>query len=324
MNKALINYLFSILLCWSIAVATTDQDIQCFLDCTQLKNIAQTQQRLVSRGFKKVHFTTSDQIQLCGLFLDQSITQKVTKTIIYCAGFYPGTKEGMSSFYSLIANQPYNVLLFDARGHNESQGSLWAYQNLKHYGTVEYRDIIAAVNFINQYNYEHNITPDIVIHGICSGAFHTIKALDYMTQNSCPECTSIKGIVFDSGWLRVCDIVETTIQAEVKKQLKDTYFSWFTKPITYLLNTLYSITLKKHYQAQPDIKDAIKKITVPIWFVHCQNDPYIPIQPMQECAQGCKSQNYWWIKHNSHANYHMTKHKEYQAKLLDFLQTLKN
>lgn len=317
-----INYLLTIFLCWSTPTMSLHQDIQPFLDRTQLRNLPQTQERLFNRGFKKVYFTTTDNMKLCGLLLDQSATKKITHTIIYCAGFYPGNKEGMSSFYALVADQPYNVLLFDARGHNESEGSLWSYRNLQKYGTVEYLDIVAAVNFVNQYNQKHNINPDIIIHGICSGAFHTIKALDHMTKQSCPECKVIKGIVFDSGWLRISDVIETTIQAEVQKQLKNSYFSWFTRPLTYLIHTLYSITLKKHHDAQPDINDAIKKITVPIWFVHCQNDPYIPIQPMQQCLQACSTKLYWWITHDSHANYHMTKHEEYQEKLLAFLQKL--
>lgn len=301
---------------------SVNSDIEPFMDKKILRNTTHTQELLFNRGFKKIYFTTSDNIKICGLLLDQSHTKKITHTIIYCAGFYPGNKEGMSSFYTLVANEPYNILLFDARGHNESEGSLWSYRNLKQYGTIEYLDIVAAVKFINEYNQTHHINPDIVIHGICSGAFHTIKAVDHMTKQSCPECNIIKGIVFDSGWLRISDVIETTIQAEVNKQLSNSYFSWLTRPLTWLIHSLYKITLKTHHDSQSDIKNVIKQITIPTWFVHCQNDPYIPIQPMKKCVEGCNTKQYWWIEHNSHANYHMIKHEEYQEKLLKFLKKL--
>ncbi len=318
----IIYYLLIAALYYSNNTFSNKLEASLFLNPANFKNIAETQKHLFSLGFKKVFFTTKDNIQLCGLLLDQSNTKVITHTIIYCAGFYPGTKEGMSSFYALVADQPYNVLLFDARGHNESQGSLWSYRNLQNYGLVEYQDVIAAIHFINDHNQQHNINPDIIIHGICSGAFHTIKAIDHMTQQSCPECKIIKGIIFDSGWLHISDIVQTTIQAEIQKHLNHSYFSWLTKPITYTVHTLYNILFKKHHDQQSRIDQVVQKMTIPIWFVHCKNDPYVPIAPIQKCIKSCDNKPCWWITHDSHANYHTTQHTEYQKNLLHFLQNL--
>jgi len=322
MKRGTMTYIFMTVLLYGICAQASDPTNQPFLNPEQLKDTKKTQQRLLSHGFKKIFFMTQDKLKLCGLFLDKHQSEKTKGTIIYCAGFYPGTKEGMSSFYTLIADQPYNVLLFDARGHQESEGTLLTYSNLKQYGSTEYQDIIAAITFVQKYNTEHNINTNIIIHGICSGAFNTAKALEHMTQHNDPNLRTIKGIIFDSGWLQLQDIVESTINAELDKRFKNSYFSWVAKPLSYILNNFYLLTLKHYHTQLPGIEKFIQTTTIPIWFVHCINDPYVPIQPVQKCTQQCRTPRCWWIEYNSHASYHMKHHQEYQAKLLDFLQQI--
>lgn len=292
------------------------------LDSNVLQDLNKMQGILQKHGFKKVFFTTADNLRLYGLFLDQSASKNINGTIIYCAGFYPGTKEGMSSFYTLLKDQPYNFLIFDARGHQKSQGSLFSYQSLKNYGTCEFQDIVASIQFLNSYNQEHQISPTIIIHGICSGAFHTIKALQYLNKTNINQTNTIKGIIFDSGWLRVSDIVEPTICAEITKRLKNSWFSWLIRPLCYFSLQLYRLTLKHHHFKIPDITNDIAQISCPILFVHSINDPYVPIKPIQTLVQNCCYPNSWWIHHNSHANFHMKEPEAYKRKIMDFLEKI--
>jgi hypothetical protein len=292
------------------------------LEYNVLKNPAQVQELLLQHGFKKVCFSTQDHVKLCGLLLDQSATKKIKGTIVYCSGFYPGTKEGMSSFYTLLDEQPYNFLLFDARGHHESEGQLFAYHNLKQYGSYEYLDVIASIHFLNQYNTQHQISPNIIIHGICAGAFHCIKAFDYLQTTACPECANIKAIIFDSGWLELVDIVEPTLCAEIHKRLDNTWFSWLITPLCLITLQWYRFTLKHHHRKVTGITESIKQISCPILFVHNINDPYVPIAPIQTLVLNGKYPNSWWIEHNSHADFHMKKPQEYTIKIVDFLNSL--
>lgn len=290
-----------------------------FLDTTFLNNPAEVQQCLLQEGFQKVFFTTSDNLKLCGLFKDQSATKKIEGTILYCAGFYPGTKEGMASFYTLFANQPYNFLLFDARGHQESEGSLFSYQNLKNYGANEFQDIVAAINFLNRHNQQHNLNQNIIIHGICSGAFHTMKAYDFLRQHNCAICNNIQKIIFDSGWLQMTDIVEPTICAEIQKRLKNNLFSWLAQPLCYFTLQWYRLTLKHHHKNVRGILEIINKVSCPILFVHCINDPYVPITPIQNLVNHLQCQNFWWITHDAHANFHTQEPSIYTQKIINFL-----
>ncbi len=315
------NILF-LLLFFTQKIISIPQEAQYFLDAKKLYNIQQTQEELFKLGFKKIFFTTQDNIKLCGLFLDKSKKEKIKGTILYCAGFYPGLKEGMCSFYSLLINQPYNILIFDARGHNESDGSFLSYEGIKKYGQKEYLDIVAALQYIYNYNQENNITQNIIIHGICSGAFHSIKALNYLIENNSAQADNIKGIIFDSGWFHLSDIVKSSIYSDVSKHLKNSYFSWATTFLSYMLYQIYNLLFSKEHSAQEGIHESIQKIKCPIFFVHCTNDPYVPIKPVQDYTQKCNCKYFWWIPHNSHANYHMHNYQHYQDKLLDFLNSI--
>lgn len=297
----------------------SNSDMSQLFDTAILKNSAAVQQILTSKGFKKICFTTKDNFKICASFLDQSKSKKVKGTILYCAGFYPGTKEGMTSFYAMLSNQPYNFLFFDARGHQESNGSLFSYANLKQYGSSEYQDILAAINFLQKYNAEHKISQNIVIHGICSGAFHSLKAIDHLQKTNDPDLSSIKGIIFDSGWLRLTDIVEPTMHAETQSYFKSSYFSWLAKPVSYLIRLFYRCVLKNHHSKIEDIENCLKNAKCPIFFIHCTNDPYVPIAPIQTMAQELSKHDSWWITHDSHATYHLKQQDLYSQKIQGFL-----
>jgi hypothetical protein len=317
------KFKFLTLLCIT-PIIFSSQSSNNFLNPTFLQNTAQAQKALEAQGFKKVFFTTDDNLKLCGLLRDSSATKEIKGTIIFCAGFYPGTKEGMASFYTLFADQPYNFLLFDARGHKESEGSLFSYESLKNYGTNEYQDVVAAVKFLNNYNREHHISPNIIIHGICSGAFHAIKACDFLQHQDMAEFQNIKGIIFDSGWLAMTDIVEPTLCAEINKRLAKGWFSWLIPPLCYLTLTLYQLILRDHYKKVPGICDCIKKISCPILFIHCINDPYVPVKPVQNLVTNLHCPHFWWIMHDAHANFHTQEPEIYRQKIMDFLNRLRN
>jgi hypothetical protein len=317
----LIHILF-LFLFFSQIIYTIPESAHYFLDAKKLYNIEQTHQELFKHEFKKVCYITQDNIKLCGFFLDKSHKEKIKGTIIYAAGFYPGYKEGMASFYSLIADQPYNVLLFDARGHHESEGCFFNYSGIKNYGKDEYLDIIASIQFVTEYNKKNNIADTIIIHGICSGAYHTIKAINHMHQNNYPEYPDIKGIIFDSGWFKLQDVVKTSIYAEVEKIFKKSWFSWAAKPISYMTYQIYNLFFSKSHSELENIYESIQNINCPIFFVHCDKDPYVSINPVQEFTEKCNYKYTWWISHDGHANYHMHNYQEYQNKLLEFLKII--
>lgn len=289
-----------------------------------LKNPKKVQAILQQYHFQKNYFKSADGIKLCGLFLDKTKNSPdpIKGTLIYCAGFYPGTKEGMTTFYTMLQDQPYNFLFFDARGHHESEGSLFSYSNLKQYGSSEYQDVVAAIKFVQTYNEQNNLPSDIILHGICAGAFHAVKACDYLTKQNDPAIHTIRGIIFDSGWNSINSVVEPIIAIEVKQRLENSYFSWFIKPLTSILQSLYSFFLKSHHCKVCPLQPCIPSIQCPIFFIHSPSDTHIAIEQIEPLLQVCKKPICWLPEIESHATYHLKQQKEYTTKIIEFLQSL--
>lgn len=92
--------------------------------------------------FEKISFTTSDEINIKGWFLKQAFP--VSSTIIVCHGL--GTnKSDVLPFAGFLFRGGYNILLFDFRGHGESEESICSF------GPCEENDLKGAVDYLKQY-----------------------------------------------------------------------------------------------------------------------------------------------------------------------------
>ncbi len=175
-----------------------------FLNTRYLNNHEQVQKDLKKEGFTDEYFPTKDNQLISALFYNPDDAQK---TVIFCGGWYPGRKEGMTTFYPMLKDQHCALLFFDARGairysnRGESIKKIKMLAETSNYGEHEYKDILAAIEFVH----EKNKRP-IYILGICAGAFHASHALMYLhTKNgkdkqSLIDKYNIQGFIFDSGW----------------------------------------------------------------------------------------------------------------------------
>lgn len=121
-----------------------------------LKNYSHVNSFLKEQGFVDITIKTPDNFNLCGLFLSRP---NATCNVIICAGFFPGKKEGMATFYDLLPKY-CNILLFDARGHANSEGPFLS--TLWRYGIDEHKDILGAISWLN-----NNNNLPIIIGGTC-------------------------------------------------------------------------------------------------------------------------------------------------------------
>ena len=318
----MVKKIFIFLLSFHVMINTSELTTL-LSDTKVLKDPKKIQALLTPCGFTKVAFTTQDNVKISALFLDQSKQSKqpIKGTIIFAAGFYPGTKEGMATFYGMLQDQPYNFLFFDARRHNESEGSLWSFSYLKEYGKSEYFDILGAIKFIEQHNQQFNINQSIILHGLCSGAFHAVKATSTL-QNKTPRLCNVKGIIFDSGWNCLTDVVTPLIYAESEKLFANSYFSILQKPLAYILDTVYAWTLKSSHQQLGSIEDTVATLSCPILFIHSTHDNYAPIQHVQALAQKTKCPSTWWDNSQSHATCHLKNQADYTTTMKMFLEKI--
>jgi pimeloyl-ACP methyl ester carboxylesterase len=319
------NYflIFNILL--SFATQCTENFEQ-FYSTSFLRNTRAVHTCLTEHGFSEVTFKTPDNLTLHGLYLSRP---HATHNVIVCAGWFPGKKEGMATFYALLPTD-CNILLFDARGRGNSEGSfLW---NLWEYGLHEYKDILGAITYLNDTN---NLP--IIIIGICSGAFNAAHALVDLAKNNKTDSSHVKGLVFDSGWGSVTEIARTAPPAGIEKRLinllknmysnkKQIQQSCLYKLCSYIThisyNTSYQMCTKhitKYYEQITTLFDKIHHITTPILFIHSHDDTYAIKSDAFRLSQLAPHTTCWWIKESFHAKHHLIHKELYKQNLHNFI-----
>ncbi len=291
----------------------------------QYEQVANT---LISqKGFQEVYFLSSDNVCLNGLWRQSTDSPY---TIIFCAGFYPGRKEGLASFVE-IAPPDCNILFFDARGHGKSNGRFFS--NIHNYGIDEYKDIIGAVEFVKK-----ETNGPIFIHGICAGAFNAAHAL---AQISAQEYR-VKGLIFDSGIISIPEachvpekyfcqkIIPTMLMNFFPKDTKETIKERFLYKVlaftTGTLMNLATILIKPLLQSNESqtklTADHLNKIQCPIFFIHSNDDSYCPLQNIQDLTEKVPCKTCWWINQSEHALNHIKHKNEYQKQLNMFLSSM--
>jgi pimeloyl-ACP methyl ester carboxylesterase len=268
---------------------------------------------LSEEGFKKYIIKTSDNYFLEAVFLERPHAKG---TLLICSGLNC-PKDPMYSFYPILPKD-YNVLLFDARGHGNSSGSL-LYKPWQ-YGLHEYNDIIALLDFII-----NTTTSPIIIYGTCAGGFNAIHALLFLQKNKQLEKYPIKGLIFDSGWASRIQAVQTVAPARLNRffkiialylmgtKLVQKMSNWRSVAfLNYLVNviplSLLHIGVIKPLllpaEKESNLYDKIRNVTIPIFFIHSIDDSWVAFDHMRTLSSKAHNPLCWWIttpsKHSSH------------------------
>lgn len=303
-----------------------------YFNTSALRDCDTTKKLLIERdNFLEINFLSSDDLKLNGLI---RVKPNATINVILCAGFYPGRKEGMATMMHMLPDD-CNILLFDARGHGTSEGSFLF--NIHNYGKDEYKDVLGAIDLFSELN-----TLPIILHGVCSGSFHSARALIELEKKSDPRAQKINGIIFDSGFGSVTTMTSiptlhvttktipgilcaTLYSSCSKREARDTW-------LCSILNTVASSILAVgQYFIGPRIQDndpvvnifeSIHKITCPILFIHARNDSYVAIEQATRLAAQAQKPTTWWIDESEHA-LNQFKHKHtYREKVHAFLDLI--
>ena len=293
-----------------------------FYDTTFLRNSPAVEKVLKNRGFFEINFKTHDNLTINAIMLDQSSKVDVAATIISCPGFVPGNKEGMTTLYAMFEDQPYNFIFVDSRGHGKSEGELLTFKGIKHYGESDYLDMVAAIKFAARYNKDHNIAQNIIIHGLCAGAFHTVKAVADLKKSDPETYGCIKGIIVDSGWPSIVDITDTLLTAESVERCK-TYKVPFLQPyLAYFMCGVYNTFFRHSHKSQIPLNEVIATIDQPILFIHAENDLFVPINNVYPLIEKSKQPTTWFVKESSHVNNHLKHKEEYAYQMQQFIQSV--
>lgn len=305
------------------------ENVDQFYSTSFLKNYTAVRTSLKEQGFTEVTFKTSDNLTLHGLFLSRP---DATCNVILCAGWFPGKKEGLATFFDLLPHY-CNVLLFDARGRGESEGPLL--KNVWRYGINEYKDIIGAISYTNQ----QNALP-IIIGGFCSGAFNATHALIDLEKNNKIAHYNIKGLIFDSGWGSITNISDTAITANVDlgiimilkrfyqttEHIKRSFFYKLSSNVAHCMCNITHFLLTKRlvgqYEPTTSLFNKIDHLTVPIFFIHSHDDNHANIDNAIKLSQLTQHKKCWWIQQSYHTRHHLVHRDLYKEKLTAFIDNV--
>jgi pimeloyl-ACP methyl ester carboxylesterase len=306
-----------------------------YFDTRFLVDLKKVQQKMAESGFKEVDFSTEDGLKINGM-LREVKNPKVK--ILYCAGFFPGRKEGIATYFPMFKDctkpEDTTMLFFDARGHGKSEGRFLT--NLGSYGKDEYKDIIGALEMLQK----KDPGVPIIVHGICAGGFHAARALIMLQKKSEATQYPIAGLVSDSSFSSVTQMIgvpETHIKTKVlpgivrplccgkssKDIQKSSCYTVASSPLVAVFATIkwWLAPSLRRQDAQTCITDDIAQVPCPILFIHSVDDSYVPYATVKNLAAKNKQACVWEIEKgvSAHTCHHLKLKQAYRGNVAAFI-----
>ena len=207
----------------------------------------------IGLNYEEVTFPASDGTKLSGWLIYHT---NAKATIICCHG-YPANKSDILPVVSFLYPR-FNLLLFDFRGHGDSEGRLVSF------GLREDRDVLGAVNYINE-NPKLTQLP-IGIWGYSLGGAVAIKTCA-QKENTILANKKIKALVVDSSY---ASFPEMIIQ----------YYGNLG-PLKYLFGfggKFIGSILFKGELSQLSPENFVDSLDIPILIIHASGDPLVPVE----------------------------------------------
>lgn len=210
----------------------------------------------------EVSIKSRDGLTLCGDFVKNGDGKKV---VIAAHGFRSSPRHDFLACMPYFYNKGFSFLYIHQRAHGKSEGEYITY------GVYERYDLCDWVNFAVK---EYGGDVEILLHGVSMGASTVLMA----SVLDLPE--NVKGIISDSGFVSPYDIFVHVLDR-----------SFHAKPFP-LLN-IAGITAKR--KAKFDFRsastlDAMAENSIPVLFIHGEDDDFVPIDMTEANYEVCKAE----------------------------------
>lgn len=276
----------------SIEVASINNETEKIIEENREKEMQLASQWTNTIKKEKVEVTAKDGITLRGT---EYIKDKQIDDWVIVLHGYRSNPESVISIGMHFSEKGYNVLIPYMRATGESEGE---YIGM---GWLDKEDLKCWINLI----IEQNRNSNIILHGSSMGAATVLMASGDTLPNN------IKAIIEDSGYTSVWDIFASEAKAR------------FNLPAFPVLNMFEIVA---NYRAKYNIKEAsalrqVKKASVPILFIHGDNDDFVPEYMCEQLYESANCQKDKLIIHG--AGHTESKYKEpdiYYNKIFDFIK----
>ena len=207
---------------------------------------------------------------------------------------FHGNGQNMTSHYILVAwlaQQGYNVLVFDYRGYGESTG--------KANQEGLYQDGLKALEVAFLQHQKLAPQGKFIVIGQSLGGAVALRALEDFAQK-------------DQVNLLVLDSTFTSYQKVARKVLAGHWLTWLISPLAHVL-------VSDKYSAE----NAARTISVPILVIHAKHDPVVPFSFGEELAKTVKNpQGFWILPGYGHTDAFYSAQSPYRNQFLQLLLRL--
>ena len=241
--------------------------------------------------YEDVSFLSRDGLTLRGWWLEGGGRKQAIVMIHGANGDRADQGIKMLDIAGEMVKAGYNVLMFDLRGHGQSEGERLSL------GYYEQSDLLGAIDYVKQRGMNK-----IYVIGFSMGA-----ATALMTA---ANCKLIDAIVADSSFAYLADIVEP--QFSKRSNLP----KLFIPLITFFMKKIYGIDL-----SMPKPIDAVRQLTMPpILIIHGGQDNTVPVKHASILAKASRNPNtmLWIVPEAEHVGSYRSRPKEYITKVLSF------
>lgn len=196
-------------------------------------------------------------------------------------------------FATALSKQGFSVLMFDLRGHGQSQDAHFSF------GVYEKRDVLGAYDFLAAQGFPPG---NIGLWGVSMGAASSLFAA--------AEEPGIGAIVLDCGYAEIDSIIK-------QEWPKESHLpNFLLAPTEFWVKTLY------HYDlAHIRPVDSISKLSPrPTLIIHGDNDQLIDYHHGEQLHAAYPSSTLWIVKGAKHAGSYQSNPSKYEQKVGQFFK----
>ena len=245
--------------------------------------------------YQKIELSAVDGVKLKGWLIPSKTNKLVVMTHVGGLTKY-GSTVSFKSFYKLfdkeieflkiarhLHDEGYGVLMFDFRNHGESDAS--PYGGKTAVGLEEYKDVVAAMNYIQSNETTKNMAVGFV--SFCMGANSTIIAMSNQPQVfKAVKCLVAVQPISMEGFIR----------AYVKRRFTAAGGKLFFPLIKFFVNQ------QSPYRLQDmSPRDYVKDLKVPTLYVQVRNDPWTELSDIEGFYDATPTEKeFLWLEGYTH------------------------
>ena len=248
---------------------------------------------LGKRDFEELTLKTYDGLTLKGKFYR---TENAKATVILIHGFRSWPERDFCTVFDYFGENGFNILIYDRRGHGESEGRYITYGVLDRY---DLRDWTYYIDELCEKKYP------IIWDGISMGGATVAMA----SSLELPD--NLRAVI--------CDCPYTTAKEEIVYAMKH-YYHLPAFPLIYTVDTVTRIIAKYGF-TDCDARKEVAKTRIPFFFAHGEADDFVPCYMGRQIYEACSSDKVLFtVPGATHGFSYVVATEEYQRKLAEFFK----